>query len=116
MGMLFNIEFNVNLLCLQCAYEDDYLLGGEVKEYLKAIYLKSLREAENELIAKRNSSLWQILLGNKIFKGKEDTNELVYFFDLKTGLEKYFKGKFSNQYSYKKREYQTFKLQCMSSN
>src|SRR5699024_5835875 len=43
--------------------DDGYLLTAEAKEYLKATYLKPLRDAENELIAKRNSRLSQILLG-----------------------------------------------------
>ena len=73
--------------------EDGYLLTAEAKEYLKATYLKPLRDAENELIAKRNSRLSQILLGDEAFKGKEDTNELVQIFSgLKTELENYFNG------------------------
>jgi len=68
---------------------------AEAKEYLKTTYLKPLRDAENELIAKRNSRLSQILLGDEAFKGKEDTNELVQIFSgLKTNLENYFKGEF----------------------
>src|SRR5690606_28167552 len=75
--------------------DDGYLLTAEAKEYLKATYLKPLRDAENELIAKRNSRLSQILLGDEAFKGKEDANELVQIFSgLKTNLENYFKGEF----------------------
>lgn len=75
--------------------EEGYLLTAEAKEYLKATYLKPLRDAEHELIAKRNSRLSQILLGDEAFKGKEDTNELVQIFgSLKTDLEKYFTGEF----------------------
>jgi len=75
--------------------DDGYLLTAEAKEYLKATYLKPLRDAENELIAKRNSRLSQILLGDEAFKGKETTNELVKIFStLKIDLEKYFKGEF----------------------
>lgn len=71
--------------------EEGYLLSAETKDYLKATYLKPLRDAENELIAKRNSRLSQILLGDEAFKGKEKDNELVQIFsDLKTELEKYF--------------------------
>lgn len=73
--------------------EDGYLLSAEAKEYLKATYLKPLRDAENELIAKRNSRLSQILLGNEAFKGKEKDNDLVKIFSsLKEELENYFKG------------------------
>lgn len=71
--------------------EDGYLLTAGAKEYLKATYLKPLRDAENELIAKRNSRLSQILLGDEAFKGKEKDNDLVKIFSgLKKELEKYF--------------------------
>ncbi len=71
--------------------EDGYLLPAEAKEYLKATYLKPLRDAENELIAKRNSRLSQILLGDEAFKGKEDDNELLQIFSgLKNQLETFF--------------------------
>ncbi|MGB7527021.1 ATP-dependent nuclease [Sphingobacterium cellulitidis] len=71
--------------------DDGYLLTSEAKEYLKATYLKPLRDAENELIAKRNSRLSQILLGDEAFKGKEQDNELLQIFSgLKDELEKYF--------------------------
>lgn len=73
--------------------EDGYLLTAGAKEYLKSTYLKPLRDAENELIAKRNSRLSQILLGDEAFKGREKENELVLIFsELKKELEKYFKG------------------------
>jgi putative ATP-dependent endonuclease of the OLD family len=78
--------------------EDGFLLTAEAREYLKATYLKPLRDAENELIAKRNSRLSQILLGHEAFKGKENTNELVQIFaSLKTDLENYFKGEFESK-------------------
>lgn len=71
--------------------EEGYLLSAETKDYFKATYLKPLRDAENELIAKRNSRLSQILLGDEAFKGKEKDNDLVKIFSsLKTELEKYF--------------------------
>jgi putative ATP-dependent endonuclease of OLD family len=77
------------------ADEDGYLLTAEAKEYLKATYLKPLRDAENELVAKRNSRLSQILIGDEAFKGKEKDNELLQIFsNLKTDLEKYFKGEY----------------------
>lgn len=71
--------------------EEGYLLSAETKDYFKATYLKPLRDAENELIAKRNSRLSQILLGDEAFKGKEKDNDLVKIFaGLKSELEKYF--------------------------
>jgi len=77
---------------------DGYLLTAEAKEYLKATYLKPLRDAENELIAKRNSRLSQILLGDAAFKGKEKEHELVKIFEsLSEELKKYFKGEFETK-------------------
>ncbi|PQJ08795.1 ATP-dependent endonuclease [Flavipsychrobacter stenotrophus] len=74
---------------------DGYQLTAEAKEYLKATYLKPLRDAENELIAKRNSRLSQILLGDSAFKGKEKDHELVKIFEgLSGNLKKYFNGEF----------------------
>lgn len=73
--------------------EEGYLLTAEAKEYLKTTYLKPLRDAENELVAKHNSRLSQILLGDEAFKGKEKDNDLVRIFSgLKEELENYFKG------------------------
>lgn len=75
--------------------DEGYLLNAEAREYLKVTYLKPLRDAESELVAKRNSRLSQILLADEAFKGKEQTNELVQIFSgFKTDLEKYFKGEF----------------------
>src|SRR5690554_1415635 len=73
--------------------EEGYLLSAETKDYFRATYLKPLRDAENELVAKRNSRLSQILLGDEAFKGKEKENDLVTIFSgLKETLENYFKG------------------------
>lgn len=75
--------------------DEGYQLTAEAKEYLKVTYLKPLRDAENELIAKRNSRLSQILLGDTAFKGKEKDHELVKIFEnLSEELKKYFKGEF----------------------
>ncbi len=81
---------------VKAGFDDDgYLLTAEAKEYLKTTYLKPLRDAENELIAKRNSRLSQILLGDTAFKGKEKEHELVRIFEsLSEELKKYFKGEF----------------------
>lgn len=73
--------------------EEGYLLPAETKDYFKATYLKPLRDAENELVAKRNSRLSQILLGDEAFKGKEKDNDLIKIFSgLKEDLENFFKG------------------------
>lgn len=75
--------------------DDGYLLTAEARDYLKATYLKPLRDAENELVAKRNSRLSQILMGDKAFKGKDNTHELVQiFYSISEELKKYFSGEF----------------------
>jgi len=74
--------------------DNGYELTAEAREYLKATYLRPLRDAQNELIPKQNSRLSQILKGHEAFKGKEDTHYLVGL--LKTmnkSIEKYFLGK-----------------------
>jgi putative ATP-dependent endonuclease of OLD family len=77
------------------ADDDAHILNAEAKDFLKATYLKPLRDAENELIAKRNSRLSQILLGDSAFKGKEKDHELVKIFGvLGEKLKQYFKGEF----------------------
>jgi putative ATP-dependent endonuclease of OLD family len=73
--------------------EEGYLLSSETKYYFRATYLKPLRDAESELVAKRNSRLSQILIGDEAYKGKEKDNDLVKIFSgLKEELENYFKG------------------------
>jgi putative ATP-dependent endonuclease of OLD family len=52
------------------------LLTAEARDYLKATYLKPLRDTQHELIPKRNSRLSQILEGHEIFKGKTDDHKL----------------------------------------
>lgn len=75
------------------ADSEGYLLTAEAKEYLKTTYLRPLRDAENELVSKRNSRLSQILLGDPAFKDKDQNHELVHMFEgLNTNLKKYFKG------------------------
>ena len=72
---------------------EGYVLTAEAKEYLKTTYLRPLRDAENELVSKRNSRLSQILLGDPTFKNKDQNHELVHMFEgLNTNLKKYFKG------------------------
>lgn len=92
--------------------DDGYLLMAEAKEYLKATYLKPLRDAENELIAKRNSRLSQILLADTAFKEKENKHELVTMFEtLSQNLIKYFKGEFETKKRNEAGEEQTIKPQ-----
>lgn len=69
-------------------------LSPEAREYLKVTYLKPLRDAEEELIARKNSRLSQILIGHEAFKGRNDDHllmELLRAFN--ASIEKYFEGK-----------------------
>ena len=71
---------------------EGYSLTAEAREYLKATYLRPLRDAENELISKRNSRLSQILLGDDIFKEKDIPDPLVEEFkNINSSIEDYFK-------------------------
>jgi len=71
--LIYQVEFdrsNSRILPADiCAGMDDvgYQLNAEAKEYLKCTYLKALRDADNELTAKRNSRVSQILHGHKLF-------------------------------------------------
>jgi len=51
-------------------------LSAEARDYLKSTYLKPLRDAQQELVPRRNSRLSQILEGHEVFKGKADEHEL----------------------------------------
>ena len=75
------------------ADDEGYPLTAEARDYLKATYLKPLRDAKNELVAKRNSRLAQVLLGDVAFKGKEDNHELLSLFkQLNSSMTEYFEG------------------------
>lgn len=59
--------------------DKESILPAEVRSRLKAIYLKPLRDAKNELIARKNSRLSQILNGHDLFKedASSGSTELV---------------------------------------
>ena len=62
--------------------EYGYSLNAEAREYLKSTYLKALRDANNELIAKKNSRLSQILQGHELFKKEnEEKHEFEKWLD-----------------------------------
>lgn len=61
-----------------------FLLNAEAREYLKCTYLKALRDADSELMDKKNSRLSQILQEHKLFKKKKGD-------DKKHDLEEIFK-------------------------
>jgi putative ATP-dependent endonuclease of OLD family len=48
-----------------------HTLNAEARYYLKSTYLKALRDADDELIAKKNSRLSQILQGHDLFMKTE---------------------------------------------
>ena len=50
-----------------------HVLNAEARELLKCTYLKALRDADGELMAKKNSRLSQILQEHKLFKKKDKT-------------------------------------------
>jgi putative ATP-dependent endonuclease of OLD family len=68
-----------------------FLLNAEAREFLKCTYLKALRDADSELMAKKNSRLSQILQEHKLFKKKKgDTSkhQLETIFEDANGLIK----------------------------
>ncbi|MEB0028959.1 AAA family ATPase [Pseudomonas sp. MH9.2] len=69
-------------------------LSPEAREYLKVTYLKPLRDAEEELVARKNSRLSQILLGHEAFKNKGSNHVLMGLLsDFNGSIEGYFDGK-----------------------
>jgi len=69
-------------------------LSAEAKEYLKVTYLKPLRDAESELVAKRNSRLSQILIGHEVFSLDSENHILVNSLrEFNSAVENYFMGK-----------------------
>lgn len=59
-----------------------HFLNAEAREYLKITYLKALRDADSELMAKKNSRLSQILQEHRLFKKVRGTkHELEGIFD-----------------------------------
>ena len=69
-------------------------LSPEAREYLKVTYLKPLRDAEEELIARRNSRLSQILVGHEAFKNKGEDHVLMKrLAEFNGSIEGYFDGK-----------------------
>ena len=74
--------------------ETGYPLNAEAREYLKTTYLKALRDADNDLTAKKNSRLSQILKEHEFFKKKSKKEEHQFeteFKKLNEKIEKWFK-------------------------
>lgn len=71
--------------------EDGKYLEPDIKELLNSVYLKPLRDAENDLNAWKNSRLSKILLWHKYFKWKERWHDLIEKFGrLNSEIKNYF--------------------------
>lgn len=79
---------------VQAGVDDEgYQISAEAREYLKATYLKPLRDAKAEFVPKKNSRLSQIVQGHEAFKGNEESHYLVNLFNhFNLSIEKYFKA------------------------
>lgn len=60
--------------------ESGYRIPGEIKEFFRVAFLKPLRDTKNQMIARRNSRLSQILsnIDDELLKDS-DQNELKKF-------------------------------------
>ena len=75
------------------ADDEGQILYSKARDLLRTIYLKPLRDAEHELIARRNSRLSQVLFAHPEFD-KGDEHRLVQLFqEANEDLKGYFKGK-----------------------
>lgn len=80
------------------ADDEGHQLTAEARDYLKVVFLRPLRDAEGELIARRSSRFSQILEGHDAFKGPAHEHYLVKMFDkLNENIRLYFKGKRKNE-------------------
>jgi len=76
------------------ADERGSVLSAEAREYLKSTYLKPLRDAEAELVPRRNSRLSRIFQGHSAFKGDDEGHHLVTLFSrFNEEIRSYFHGK-----------------------
>ena len=65
-------------------------LSAEAKDFLKCTYLKPLRNAEAELVPRKNSRLSQIFYGHPDFENKKDHEFIDWFKEVNDKLRKYF--------------------------
>ena len=74
--------------------EIGFPLNAEAKEYLKSTYLKALRDADNELIAKKNSRLSQIFQGHDLFKETDESKHVftIWFKELNGKIKEWFEN------------------------
>jgi putative ATP-dependent endonuclease of OLD family len=74
------------------ADDEGHILSAEVREKVKAIYLRPLRDAANELSSRRNSRLSQILHSHEAFKDKQGHRLVQLSQALNQEVAAYFKG------------------------
>ncbi len=75
-----------------------HILNAEAREYLKCTYLKPLRDAENELLAKKNSRLAKILADHKLFKNANIDHTLIETFNrANSDVEQFFNNNESEE-------------------
>ena len=70
--------------------DDGVALDGKVRELLKAVYLKPLRDAEREMSAGRNSRISQILFSHPVFQHKDEHRLMQIFKEANSEIEQYF--------------------------
>lgn len=70
--------------------DDGISLDGKVRELLKSVYLKPLRDAEHEMSSGRGSRISQILLNHPVFKDKKEHAVIDIFKDANSRVESYF--------------------------
>lgn len=73
----------------ECNNEEGYQIPGEIKEKLKVVFLRPLRDAKSEMISKRNSRLSQILYNynDPLFAGNENNQILTIYKDANDKLK-----------------------------
>jgi len=72
--------------------DEGQVLYSKARDLLRTIYLKPLRDAENELVARRNSRLSQILYAHPEFDRGDDHPLVDLFKRANDQLKGYFKG------------------------
>ncbi len=70
--------------------EDGRLVSSEAREYFKATYLKPLRDAKAELIARKNSRLSQILYSHPVFRDKDNHRLVQILIGANAEIKQYF--------------------------
>jgi len=99
--LIYQVKFKNNRILASDvrAGMDGYgnILTSEAKEHLKCTYLKALRDADNELNAKKNSRLSQILKEHKEFKTKLGSSNKHEFEELFEDTRKIIEAKFRDK-------------------